>query len=38
MKRSRVKPSKDKRIFTNTAKSTKDINLGPKVMRGGTRL
>lgn len=31
-------PNKDKRVFTNTAKKTKSINLGNVTMRGGTRL
>lgn len=31
-------PNKDKRVFTNTAKKTKSINLAGTVMRGGTRL
>lgn len=37
-KREPVKAVKDKKIFTNTAKKTKSINLGGTVMRGGTRL
>lgn len=37
-KRMRVKPRKDKKIFTNTAKKTKNINIVPHVMRGGIRL
>jgi len=37
-KREPVKPVKDGKIFTHTAKKTKSINLGGKVMRGGTRL
>ena len=36
--RSKVKPSKDKRVFTQTAKKTKAINVTPKNMRGGIRL
>nr|CAI9750895.1 hypothetical protein EDGQKNGF_EDGQKNGF_CDS_0008 [Microvirus sp.] len=36
--RKTVKPSKDKRIFTNTAKKTKKINVNPKPSRGGIRL
>lgn len=28
----------DHRIFSNTAKRTKDINLGVRVYRGGIRL
>lgn len=38
MKRKRVRASKDKKVFSNTAKSTKDINVKPKTMRGGIRL
>lgn len=38
MKRSHVSPSADRRYFRNTAKSTKDINLGVGHMRGGIRL
>lgn len=37
-KRTPVVPSKDKKIFTNTAKKTKKINLGQSPMRGGIRL
>lgn len=37
-KRSKVKPKKDQKIFTNTAKKTKACNVSPKIMRGGTRL
>lgn len=33
-----VNPKKDKRIFTNTAKKTKKININPKPSRGGIRL
>lgn len=36
--RSKVKPAKDKRVFTQTAKKTKAINVTPKNMRGGIRL
>lgn len=28
----------DKRIFARTARTTKKINVRPKIMRGGTRL
>lgn len=31
-------PKNDHAYFTHTAKKTKDINLGVKVMRGGIRL
>lgn len=37
-KRARVSSGKDKRIFRNTAKKTKDMNINPKSMRGGIRL
>lgn len=33
-----VKPKIDKKIFTNTAKKTKAINVKPKSARGGIRL
>lgn len=36
--RSTVKPKTDKKIFTNTAKKTKKININPKPSRGGIRL
>lgn len=38
MKRSKVRKSKDKKIYSNTADKTKRINIAPTVMRGGTRL
>lgn len=38
MKRTPVKPVKDGKIFRNTAKKTKKINLGQSPMRGGIRL
>nr|DAH86072.1 MAG TPA: hypothetical protein [Microviridae sp.] len=37
-KRIKMKPKKDQKVFSNTAKKTKSINLTPKIMRGGTRL
>lgn len=37
-KRKKMTSSKDKKIFTQTAKKTKSINVSPKNMRGGTRL
>lgn len=37
-KRSKVKKSKDTKVFTQTAKKTKAVNVSPKNMRGGTRL
>lgn len=38
MKRSKVKPRKDQKIFSKTANKTKKINVQPKVMRGGIHL
>lgn len=32
-----VKPKTDKKIFTNTAKKTKAVNVKPKNSRGGIR-
>lgn len=37
-KRSPVRRSKDKRIFSRTAKHTKAINVSPTSARGGRRL
>lgn len=37
-KRMRVRRSKDRRIFRNTAKKTKSLNVGPRLQRGGFRL
>lgn len=37
-KRSKVNHKKDAKIYNKTAKKTKNINLSPKAMRGGTRL
>lgn len=36
--RKTVKPKIDKKIFTNTAKKTKKINVNPKPSRGGIRM
>lgn len=36
--RSTVKPKTDKKVFTNTAKKIKKININPKPSRGGIRL
>lgn len=36
--RSRVKHSKDAKIYNKTANKTKKINVQSKPMRGGTRL
>lgn len=33
-----VNPEQDKKIYTNTAKKTKTINIRPKDSRGGIRL
>lgn len=38
MKRKKVNPRKDKKIFTNTAAKSKKINIKPITMRGGIRL
>lgn len=35
--RMKVKPKIDKKIFTNTAKKTKTVNVKPKNSRGGIR-
>lgn len=37
-KRKKLPQANDKRIFRRTAKGTKQININPKSMRGGTRL
>lgn len=36
--RKRMKPSKDKKIFRNTAVKSKKINVNPTIYRGGIRL
>lgn len=36
--RKRRNPSKDKKAFARTASKTKDVNVKPKIMRGGIRL
>lgn len=38
MKRKPMKKNVDKQVFKRTASSTKAINLGARVYRGGTRL
>lgn len=38
MKRKSMKPNKDKKIYTNTAKKIKKMNINPKNSRGGIRL
>lgn len=37
-KRVKMNASKDKKVFTQTAKKSKAVNVSPKNMRGGTRL
>lgn len=37
MRRKRVNKNKDKKIFTQTARKTKRINIAPHIMRGGIR-
>ena len=37
-KRKKMASSKDKKVFTQTAKKAKAVNVSPKNMRGGTRL
>lgn len=36
--RSKVRRSKDRKIFSNAADRVKKININPKVARGGIRL
>lgn len=36
--RSRVRRSKDRRVFSKAADKVKKININPKVARGGIRL
>ena len=38
MKRAKLTHNIDKKVFTRTAKKTKEINLGVNNMRGGIRL
>ena len=38
MKRKHMKARRDKKIFTQTAKKVKKINVAPKISRGGLRL
>lgn len=38
MKRKRMNPKLDKRIFTATALKTHKLNVNPPLMRGGIRL
>lgn len=37
-KRRPMKPIKDHKVFTQTAKKVKKINIKPKLSRGGIRL
>lgn len=37
-KREHMKSGKDKKVFTQTAKKIKKINVAPKLSRGGIRL
>lgn len=37
-KRMRVRAGKDRRVFRNTAKKTKSLNVNPQLKRGGFRL
>lgn len=36
--RKKMKPGKDKKVFTRTAAKSKKINIDPKIFRGGIRL
>lgn len=36
--RIKAKPRKDRKVFNQTAKRTKKINVSPRIMRGGIRL
>lgn len=38
MKRQTMKPKTDKKVYTNTAKKIKKVNISPKNSRGGIRL
>lgn len=38
MKRVKVPKKTDKKVFRNTATKTKDLNVKPKISRGGIRL
>lgn len=38
MKREHMSKKKDKKVFTQTAKKIKKINVEPKLARGGIRL
>lgn len=36
--RKKMRPGKDKKVFTRTAAKSKKINIDPKIFRGGIRL
>lgn len=38
VKKKKLRKRLDKKVFRNSARSTKDINLAPNVPRGGIRL
>lgn len=38
MKRKKMQKGKDKKVFRNTAITTKKININPTIYRGGIRL
>ena len=38
MRRKKMKPRKDKKVFRRTAEKTRVVNVGPTVARGGIRL
>ena len=38
MKRKHMTSGKDKKVYTQTAKKIKKINIAPKISRGGIRL
>lgn len=38
MKRSKMRVSKDKKVFKHSADKTKKVNIAPVVARGGFRL
>lgn len=38
MARHKMRPQKDKKVFTRTAVKSKKININPTIFRGGIRL
>lgn len=38
MLRKKAKPRKDKKVFNQTARKIKKINVAPSIMKGGIRL